>query len=177
MPNLETERFNLRGWGEADTDFVFDLYSRWEVQRYIGRVPRVMEDRSEAVERVARNAAFNHPIYGIWAIEDRESGHLAGALMLKELPASGPTEPLQPSGEIEIGWHLHPDWWGKGVATEAAGRVLEHAFASGLTRVVAVIQPANAASQRVATRIGMTHQGATDRFYNTVCEFYTIQQP
>ena len=63
------------------------------------------------------------------------------------------------------------------MATEAAQRVLTHAFASGLTRVVAVIQPENFASQRVAKRIGMAHHGATDRFYNTLCEFYSIERP
>jgi len=41
------------------------MYSRWEVQRFIGVVPVVMQDRSEAVERADRLAAFEHPVHGL----------------------------------------------------------------------------------------------------------------
>jgi RimJ/RimL family protein N-acetyltransferase len=79
---------------------------------------------------------------------------------------------LQPSGDTEIGWHFHPNYWGHGYATEAAAAVLAHALDSGLDKVVAVTAPANTASQRVCLRIGMTHRGQTDRYYNALCELY-----
>ncbi|MGN6197380.1 GNAT family N-acetyltransferase [Humibacter sp.] len=54
MPVLETERLVLRPWrlDDHDIDFAYDLYSRWDVQRYIGRTPRVIADRAEAETRV-----------------------------------------------------------------------------------------------------------------------------
>jgi RimJ/RimL family protein N-acetyltransferase len=52
VENLETERLILRPWEPKDADFVLDLYSRWEVQRFIGNPPRVMADRAEAEERI-----------------------------------------------------------------------------------------------------------------------------
>ena len=52
--SLRTERLILRAWHPGDVDFVYDMYSRWDVQRFIGRVPRVMENRDEAEEKVAR---------------------------------------------------------------------------------------------------------------------------
>lgn len=177
MEELTTERFVLRRFDESDVDFVFDLYSRWEVQRYIGRTPRLMADRAEAAERVARSAAFDDGAHGIWLIADRHTGERHGTLLLKSLPASAPTDPLPPSGETEIGWHLHPDAWGRGVATEAARRVLLHAFDAGLPRVLAVTHPDNAASQAVAQRIGMRSEGLTDAYYDTTCALFRVDRP
>ncbi len=172
MDVLKSDRLVLRSWTHDDTDFIFDMYSRWEVQRFIGRVPRVMAERSEAVALVERLVATDHPVHGIWAVQRRDTEQPVGALLLKPIPASGETTPLPPSGDTEIGWHFHPDHWGLGFATEAASTVLRHAFRSGLTQVVAVMNPENIPSQRVAARIGMTHQGQTDRYYNTVCELF-----
>jgi RimJ/RimL family protein N-acetyltransferase len=105
------------------------------------------------------------------------AGRCSGTLLLKSIPASGETLPLQPSGETEIGWHFHPDYWGRGYASEAAGAVLAHAFDNGLERVVAVTAPANTASQRVCLRIGMTHRGQTNRYYNATCELFEATSP
>ncbi|MFC9770547.1 MULTISPECIES: GNAT family N-acetyltransferase [unclassified Pseudarthrobacter] len=197
VENLETERLLLRPWEPKDADFVLDLYSRWEVQRFIGNPPRVMADRSEAEDRIRAWRAMDHPVPAVWAVQlkgpaqpsnqqadpaqPRIPGHsqpaLAGTLLLKAIPASGAELPLQPSGDTEIGWHFHPDHWGKGYATEAAAAVLSYAFAGGLPKVVAVTNPANAASQSVCTRIGLLHQGQTSRYYNALCELYELANP
>jgi RimJ/RimL family protein N-acetyltransferase len=175
MESLRSARLLLREWAADDVDFVFDMYSRWDVQRFIGRVPRVMADRDEAVERIARWRSMSLPEpQGMWAVSEQGSGHLVGTVMLKDIPASSPADPLPPSGDIEIGWHLHPGAWGRGYATEAAAVVLQHAFDGGLDEVVAVTHPENLASQRVCTRIGMAHQGPTNRYYNTTCELFTV---
>jgi RimJ/RimL family protein N-acetyltransferase len=177
IPTLTTQRLTLRPFRLDDADFLFDMYSRWEVQRFIGREPKVMTDRTEAIERAQRLASLDHPVHGVWAITETETGRQHGALLLKELPASGYTEPLQPSGNIEIGWHLHPDAWGRGYATEAATRVLQHAFDNGVSRVLAVTYPQNAASQRVALRIGMRDLGITEDYYNATCALFGIDRP
>lgn len=173
---INTERLALRPWKDDDVDFVYDLYSRWVVQRFIGTTPTVMESRTEAVERVKRFQALDHPIHGVWAVTRKEDGLPVGTLLLKPIPASG-EEPLEPSSDVEIGWHFHPDHWGNGYATEAAAAVLEHAFAAGLEQVVAVTNPANEASQSVCRRIGMEHQGQTEDYYNATCEFFTVAKP
>jgi RimJ/RimL family protein N-acetyltransferase len=183
---LRTERLVLRPWTLDDADFLFDLYSRWEVQRFIGREPRVMTDRAEAIARAERLAALEHPVHGVWAITDAATSQPYGALLLKDLPASsGPDasgagssgEPLGPSGDTEIGWHLHPDAWGRGYASEAAQRVLQHAFDGGVERVLAVTHPLNTASQRVALLIGMSDLGVTDAYYNATCSLFGIDRP
>jgi RimJ/RimL family protein N-acetyltransferase len=178
MPTpLTTDRLRLREWSPDDVDFVFDAYSRWEVQQYLGDRPRVMVDRAEAAAAIARWQAASGPVLGLWAVELADGGALLGNVLLKDIPASGPTEPMSPSGDIEIGWHFHPDAWGHGYATEAARAVLGHAFDSGIDRVVAVTYPDNVASQRVCRRIGLEYLGSTDRYYNSTLELFETTRP
>lgn len=60
----------------------------------------------------------------------------------------------------ELGYFLHPDYWGRGYATEAAGLLLGLAFGPlGLHRVAATCDPRNATSARVLRKLGMTHEG------------------
>lgn len=171
MRTLDTDRLRLRPWEPDDADAAFDLYSRWEVQRFLGVTPRVLETVEEAADRIGRWRALDDGTHGVWAITELDGGTPVGALLLKPIPASGP-EPLQPSGDTEIGWHLHPDTWGRGYASEAAAAVLAHGFDRGLPRVVAVTHADNLASQSVCRRIGMTYRGSTDVYYNATCELF-----
>ena len=69
-----------------------------------------------------------------------------------------------PTDLIEVGWHLHPDWQGRGYATEAARALLDAASAAGIEEVLALTDLDNERSQRVALRLGMTDEGTTDRW-------------
>ena len=177
LPVLTSSRLRLREWTPADADFVFEMYSRWDVQRDIGRSPRVMIERAEADAAIARRRTPREPSHGIWAIERIDDCRLLGTMLLKSIPASGPHDPLPQSGDTEIGWHLHPAAWGLGYATEAGRCVLQHAFAVGLPEVVAVTNPENTASQAVAVRIGMSARGLTDRYYNSTCALFSVVNP
>lgn len=179
-PTLSTSRLTLRALQAADADAVLDLYSRPEVQQWIGR-GIVMADLDEAHDLVRHRRAAELPDpMGVWAID--LDGRLVGMLLLKPVPVSGtplaadPRNPdlLLTSDEVEIGWHLHPEAWGRGLATEAANRVLDHAREHGLKHVVAVAHPDNTASQRLATRIGMSVQGMSDRYYDTTTQLFTL---
>lgn len=173
MRPLRTDRLDIRPWAVDDADFVLDMYSRWEVQRFIGREPRVMTDHHEALAAISRWQSWHHGVLGASVVVDRATSAPLGNVVLKPIPASSDTEPLPDSGDIEIGWHLHPDAWGHGYAAEAAAAVLAYAFdEGGLPQVIAVTHPDNLASQRVALRIGMTHRGRTDRYYNRDSELF-----
>ncbi|MCC9145974.1 MULTISPECIES: GNAT family N-acetyltransferase [unclassified Arthrobacter] len=175
MQTLETTRLLLRPYDAGDVDFVLDMYSRMEVQRFLGAAPKLMKNLDEAQALIEAWGRVEDGICGVWAVEERDTGKLAGTLLLKPIPASGPER--QPSGDIEIGWHFHPASWGQGFAAEAAAAVLEHSFSLGLPRVVVVIDPANTASRRVCEKIGVVPQGNTDRYYNTVLELFTAENP
>jgi RimJ/RimL family protein N-acetyltransferase len=177
LPLLVTARLTLRAWRPDDADFAYDMYSRPEVQRYLGRVPRVMADRSEAVAMIERLMALDEPVHGRWVAVRRDDAVAVGTVILKSIPASNglpdtPSAELPPSGDTEIGWHFHPDAWGHGYATEAARAVLDHAYASSLTKVVAVTNPANLASQAVCLRIGLEARGLTSEYYNSECALF-----
>jgi RimJ/RimL family protein N-acetyltransferase len=83
--------------------------------------------------------------YGLWAVE--REGELIGRVGL-----------LQPHGwpGLEVGWLLARDAWGHGYATEAARAAVEYAWSElGAHELISLITPDNAASQRVAQRLGM----------------------
>lgn len=57
---------------------------------------------------------------------------------------------------VEVGWRLHPDHWGVGLATEGGRASLEYAFDRvGLDRVISIYDPENVASGRVMAKLGM----------------------
>lgn len=151
-----TERLCLRPFVAADLPALADLYGRAEVIRWLGQA-------LTPAERLARYLAPLPAPQMIRAITLREAPHdVLGTILLKSLPLS---QGEVPSGqaEIEIGWHLHPDAWGRGYATEAARAVLQKA---ALPEVFAVIYPDNHASQAVARRLGMRKAGLTRRYYD-----------
>jgi RimJ/RimL family protein N-acetyltransferase len=157
-PSIETERTTIRPWRVQEADRFFDIHRRIEVVRWWDGTP--MQDRQQAVDRINGYLAgfAEDPRYGGWAIVERRTGVPAGTVLLKPLPDGG--------GEVEIGWHLHPDSWGKGFATESAAAVLGRAFADGLEEVWAVTHVNNHRSVAVCRRIGMRLLGVTDRWYH-----------
>ncbi|MGC5054617.1 GNAT family N-acetyltransferase [Micromonospora sp. DT48] len=171
MRSIASDRLLLRPWRDEDADFLLDLESRWEVVRFLGARPRIMNSREDALASIARRRAIDDPIHGIWAITTAADGRLVGNLLLKPIPLSA-GEPACGPTDIEVGWHLHPEAWGQGYATEAAAAVLADAFSLGLTRVIAVTDPDNRASQAVCRRLGMTHLGRTTRYYDAPNELF-----
>ena len=173
MVIYRTPRLTIRHWttDAADLDRIYDIYSRWEVARWLGAQPRAMADRSEAETTAKRFAARSEPdsTFGVWAIEVAESGVVAGSVLLVPLPGD--------TGDIEVGWHLHPDSWGNGYATEAATGALDRAFAAGVTQVFAVVRPGNDASMAVCRRLRMSPMGRTTKWYGVECEAFRIERP
>ncbi|MCB5907886.1 GNAT family N-acetyltransferase [Streptomyces pinistramenti] len=66
-----------------------------------------------------------------------------------------PYDDWGPAGEIEIGWRLGREHWGKGYATAAAEAALDAVRAGGVRHVVAMIDARNERSLAVAGRLGM----------------------
>ncbi|HVE98330.1 MAG TPA: GNAT family N-acetyltransferase [Mycobacteriales bacterium] len=181
MPaEISTRRLLLRAWRpDTDLDVFFDIYSRWEVMRYLGSSPQVLTTRDEAADRLARRAAADPdgPPYGVWAIcpvDDAERP--VGSVLLRRLPWSESLDPQPAHRDVEVGWHLHPDVWGRGYATEAAIAMLDRAWSSGIDSVHAVTYPENAASQAVCRRIGMAYVERTDRYYDVDLDLFRAER-
>jgi RimJ/RimL family protein N-acetyltransferase len=165
---LASERTVIRDWRPDEADRFLDLYSRWEVSRWLGARPTAMTDRAEADARIERWRGLNadSSVEGRWAVARRSDGAVVGTVILVRLPDG--------DGELEVGWHLHPDAWGHGYATEAARAVLARAFGSGVEEVFAVVRPDNAASIAVCRRLGMEALGRTDRYYDSELELFRV---
>ena len=166
MELLRTSRLALRSWVEEDASAFLDIYSRYEVIRWLGPQPRrvTVTTLESALERLRfreeRIAGLSPPL-GLWAIVPTgvARDEPIGTVMLMPLEdVTGPTD------LIEVGWHLHPDWQGRGYATEAARALLDAASAAGIEEVLALTDLDNERSQRVALRLGMTDEGTTDRW-------------
>ncbi|KJY32298.1 GNAT family N-acetyltransferase [Streptomyces sp. NRRL S-495] len=159
---FSTERLTARLWQHSDAERAFDTYSRWEVARWLGATPKALESPAEApamIDRWRQRSA--DPRYGIWALERKDTGVVVGSVIL--IPLTDPDG--TGDGEIEVGWHLHPDSWGHGFATEAATAALAKGFADGLTEIHAMVRPGNDRSAAVCRRLGMTPQGRTTHWY------------
>ncbi len=163
MTVFQTERLVVREWTEEPGDLarLYDIYSRWEVARWLGATPRVLDDPARAVDVVRRWRERSTGCFGVWAVQVRGSGLVAGTVLLVPMPGRDDA----PTGDVEVGWHLHPDSWGHGYATEAARGAVARGFAAGLAEVYAVVRPGNDASVAVTRRLGMTPLGRTDRWY------------
>lgn len=67
----------------------------------------------------------------------------------------------------DIGYILHPDVWGRGLAAEAVGAVIDHVFRThDLETLTADVDPENAASIRLLERLGFVRTGSGERTWN-----------
>ena len=177
--DIRTPRLLLRPWRPDDLDAYSDIYSRWEVMRYLGSTPAVLSTREEAAERLAQRAAPDPagPPYGVWAVcclDDVERPR--GSVLMRRLPWSASVDPVPDHQDVEVGWHLHPDVWGRGYATEAAAALVARAWDHRIEQVHAVTYADNVASQAVCRRLGMEHLGRTDRYYDVELELFGVER-
>ena len=154
----EAERGVVRLWHPDDADRLLDIHSRTEVMKWLDQSP--MTNREDALERIEEwnmTAAAN-PGFGTWAVVERQSFIPAGTVFMQALPDG--------AGEDEIGWYLHPDSWGRGLASNAAAALLKRGLSSGLDEIWALPAPDNDRSIAVCRRIGMQLLGLTDRWWH-----------
>ena len=167
MVTLETDRLILRMFREDDFEAYATICADGDVMRYLGEGKPLT--RSEAWRQMAMILGhWRLRGYGLWAVEERATGHLIGRI--------GHFNPEGWPG-FELGWVLGKPYWGRGYATEGARRALDYAFAEmGRDHVISLIYPPNAASIRVAERIGETLEGRTQLFGHEVL-VYGIDRP
>ena len=162
---LETERLIMRMWRNADFEEYAELCADPEVMRFLGGK---VFDRTEAWRQMA--SMIGHWYlrgYGIWAVEEKDSGRLAGRIGC-----------INPEGwpGFEVGWTLKREFWGKGYATEAGRRALEYGFNElDKPHIISLIHPENRASIRVAERLGEKLEGNA-RVFETDVLVYGIDR-
>ncbi len=153
---MVTDRLRLRLLTTADVDDVLSYQSREDVCRYLLFEPRTKELVAEFVGRFALATTL-----------DKDGDYLQIAI---ELPAAADAR-ARVIGDIyftikdlensrgEIGWSMHPDFAGRGYASEAATAILDLAFGTlRLHRVMAELDPRNTSSIALCKRLGMREE-------------------
>jgi RimJ/RimL family protein N-acetyltransferase len=125
--------------------------------RYIGDGSTGTRDTAAAAVARTMNYYRIYPGLGRRAAEERAGGRFVGWFSLNYVPKTV---------EVELGYRLLPDSWGKGYATEGAAALVRYGFGElGLHRIIGVTHPDNAASQRVLQKAGMRDAG-WGRYYD-----------
>ncbi|SBW21570.1 GNAT family N-acetyltransferase [Protofrankia symbiont of Coriaria ruscifolia] len=152
IPTVVTDRLILRCWRPEDIGPYTAMAAHPDMSRYTGS-PR---NREAVWDMEAALTGHWHLCgFGMWAAEDRSGGEFVGRAGL-----------YQPEGwpGLEVAWTIRRDLWGRGLATEAGAAVLDFAFTRvGANEVISLIHPDNAASIRVAGKLGLADTHRTFR--------------
>jgi RimJ/RimL family protein N-acetyltransferase len=162
---VETARLCVRRLAAEDIAPLAQLWADPEVTRFMGG-PRELKIVTASLHGVLR--AANPPQWDLWPVAEKTSGRVIGHCGLLPKHVDG-------RDEIELVYVVAQDVWGRGYATEAACAVRDHASqALGLLRLIALIDPAHAASARVAVKAGMKFEGPTLRASGKTLHVYGV---
>jgi ribosomal-protein-alanine N-acetyltransferase len=143
---LQTDRLILRSFREEDVDEMAQLFANPDFMRFsLG----AFTDRKKTVDFIEKVMGWDHAsMPSQFAVMSRGEDAVIGYCGFHHHP--------EVPGEVEIGYRLHPDYWNRGLITEAARAVRDHGFADlKLPRVISLIHPENIPSRRVAEKNGM----------------------
>jgi ribosomal-protein-alanine N-acetyltransferase len=143
---LDTARLRLRPYTLDDVDALHGLWTDPDVRRYLWDNEIIPRERA-ALEVDQSIASFQANGFGSWTLRLRDGESLAGFCGLRTFG-----DPPQ----VEVLYGMAPAVWGRGLATEAVGAVLEFGFKTcGLERIIGRTDTPNVASVRVMEKAGM----------------------
>ena len=169
--SLKTDRFRLEPLAQSDLELCIQLYCNPQVMRFI-RAPKSPMDVEREMPFICRRAG--NGAIGVWSISSISDNEKIGTCVLVPLPIENNDiewskfrEQEMPSGPIQVGYMLKPNYWGKGIATEVCKKLIQFGFeATHVKEIVAVIDADNDASKNVLIKSGLNFEG-TRRAYNT----------
>jgi RimJ/RimL family protein N-acetyltransferase len=163
---LESERLSYRPIARDDLPWLIQMRTPETVARYLGgskwQNPEALAKRMEFYLECYDKLGF-----GIWVMSIKATGELIGTSGL---------QPLEDTGEIEVGYNMSERFWGQGYGMECAAYWLRFGFEKGgLDRIVAVAHPDNTASWRIMEKCGMTFE-KREEHYGVECVCYAISK-
>lgn len=151
IPTVDTPRLTLRAMRVTDAADMFDYAHREDVTRYLVWTPHPNVHHTREYLTYVGQRYRTGDFYD-WAIVHREEGRMIGTCGFTRFDFS--------SDSAEIGYVLHPDYCGRGLATEAVRAVIDFGFERlELHRIEARYIQGNDASRRLMARVGMTFEG------------------
>jgi len=153
---IETERLQMRKFTLDDVDAVYEFSICKEVTRYTGDAGTV-RTRLDA-ENVIRDvwlAEYEKYGYARYALVHRDDEKVIGFCGVKFEPDLGLPD---------LGYRMLPEYWGKGLATEAVVALLDYARdVLGLKKIVAEVVDQNTASSNLLIKVGFRHTGTNSK--------------
>ena len=151
FPKLYTARLELRALVPTDAPEIFVFRSDLRMLEFIGRAPaKTVEEAEGWMQTVEKETTF-------WGITLKNSPRLIGTICLWNLAPETAT--------AEIGYVLHPDFWGQGIMQEALVSVVAFGFEVMEARIIeAHLQPGNLRSARLVERNGFVLDGEKDGY-------------
>ncbi len=141
-----TPQLTFREMTPDDLDDMAALLGDPEVMRYYPR-PKTRDEASAWITWNQR--LYRKHSYGLWLISLRDTGEFVGDCGLTPQRVDGVTD-------IEVGYHVRACLQGRGLATEAGAACRDYARdVLGAGRLIAIIDPRNQPSQRVAENLGL----------------------
>lgn len=166
MTILQTQRLCLKHLEAADLPALVDLWSDPEVTRFMGG-PRDRDDLKTILEGELQDPFAER--YNLWPVEELETGKIIGDCGLLDKEVEGVPE-------IEVVYVFAKGAWGKGYATEIGKALVRYGFEEvGLSRLIALIEPENQASERVALKLGMKCEKEVVRPGGALRKVYAIE--
>jgi [ribosomal protein S5]-alanine N-acetyltransferase len=141
---LETERLMLRSFLEEDVDVMAELFANADFMRFsLG----VFTERKQTIAFIEKVMGWDCAgIPSQFAVVPRGEDAIIGYCGFFYHPEHG-------IEDIEIGYRLNPDYWNRGLITEAARAVRDHGFRdSKLSRVISLIHPENGGKGNYVSR-------------------------
>lgn len=149
MVVTETDRLLIRSLELEDAADLVHVLGDPEVMRFSIKGICTLEDIRQFIERAM--SSYEERGFGQWALVEKTSSRVIGYCGFGLLT-------IEDAQQIEIGYRLARQYWGQGFITEAACKVLAYGFGQlALETIVAIIQPENVGSVRVAEKAGFNH--------------------
>ncbi len=167
LDNLKTERLIFKLLNETHLPLIAEYFGYPEVIEFLFPVHDPEKDALEMLEK--QQQRYAEDAFGLYALTEKESGVFVGMCgPLRQVVDGIP--------ELEIGYHLMPGYWGRGLASEAAQACRNFIFQQDISRsIISIIHTENIRSQRVAERNGMVCE-KTSRFFDFPVYIYRIQR-
>lgn len=126
---IETENLILRSFQSQDLESLVETFGNWEVTKWLSTNVNFPFTEADGEEFIALAISeFQDGTSFRYAVEDKASGRVAGNIRIFSVKE-----------ETEVGYSLHPDFWGKGLATEILSAAVEAGFDTGvITKFIAL---------------------------------------
>jgi ribosomal-protein-alanine N-acetyltransferase len=161
---LETERLVFKKITPEDLPWLIEMRTPDAVNRYLGG--SAMQNPEALAKRLPFYLECHEKFgFGFCIMELKSTGERIGTSGL---------QPLEETGEIEVGYNLSEKYWRQGYGYECAIGWLRYGFeTAGLNRIVAVADPDNTGSWRIMEKCGMRYV-RTEEHYGMDCVYYEI---